>query len=171
MSLSTLLMQMVIAIRSWTACLISRSVFNITWTETQKTLYRLEETKCFTCEIWAKRTSEERMRSNSLLLPHLWRAQFHPRSEYSTWLHQRNWCDLKKTRFYISICQDPNQDRWLETQSTWGIHNVEEIRFAPGVWQDHCDGGTLDANSPLQKQSPPTGLLSAFGNTHSNTSF
>lgn len=188
MSLSTLLMQMVIAIRSWTACLIRRSVFNITWMEMQKTLNQLKDRKCWHLqaqifqtesksmtpkpstgttnwlkyEIWAKQTSEERMRSDSPLLLRLWRGQFHLRSGYSTWLHQRNLCGLNKTRLCISIGQNSAQDRWLETKSTWGVHNVEQIRFAPGVGQHHCDGGTLDTNSPLQKHGPATKITKCY---------
>lgn len=40
-----------------------------------------------------------------------------------------------------------------EVHSTWCIHDVEKVRFASGVGQNHCDGGTLDTNSSLWKNS------------------
>lgn len=40
-----------------------------------------------------------------------------------------------------------------EVPCTWCVHDVEKVRFASGVGQNHCDGGTLDTNSSLWKNS------------------
>lgn len=40
-----------------------------------------------------------------------------------------------------------------QTHNTWCIHDVEKVRFASGVWKDHCNRGTLDTNPPLWKNS------------------
>lgn len=33
---------------------------------------------------------------------------------------------------------------------TWSVHDVEEVGFPLGIWQDHCHRSTFDANTPLK---------------------
>lgn len=61
------------------------------------------------------------------------------------------------TKFSIIFCYKSkhirNQSIRQPQNNTWCIHDIEKVRFASGVWQDHCDRGTLDTNSPLWKNS------------------
>lgn len=71
-------------------------------------------------------------------------------SEKFTW-------PLRETRGLTSLSVMLHQNRHsgikaLSRHNTWCVHDVEKVRFASGVWQDHCDRGTLDTNSPLEKK-------------------
>lgn len=33
---------------------------------------------------------------------------------------------------------------------TWGVHDIEEVRFSFGIWQNHCHRSAFDANTSLK---------------------
>lgn len=158
MSRSTLLMQMVMAIRSWTACLIRRSVFSITWAETHKGLGYVEGWRILFAQRvheWGKNKKDKIEKewltpsaaSMKRTTPSEIRMLDVTSSEKFTW-------PLKETQSSITFCYDTSKHTFTNqniqvTHNTWSIHDVEKVRFSSRVWQDHCDRSTFDTNSSL----------------------